>query len=221
MEIIFDENRNNIFQEKPYPVIEMQASGDTNFREIQKAAKKLAKDNRNNETVIIHPAAENKDVRLFAALLSLSDPDEKPLKAVFKVENCQEALRKYKPYLAFSVAAKYILRLLEMNSSEIYKDIQTLNYLGLEIKTDYAAGIINLHLPNSGKKYEFKAAGLENALILASFIKMLSLIKYTLNIDVSMQIKIAKNETPAAVNKEKLLQKLYWCARPFLDKEEN
>lgn len=220
MEIIFDENRNEVFQGKKYQVIEMQASGDTNFTDIRKAAAKLVRDNKNNETVIIHPDSENKDVWLFAALLSLSNPDEFPLKAVFKVEDCQKALRKYKPYLSFSVAAKYIFRLLDMNSNEIYKDIQTLNYLGLDIKTDYASGIINLHLPNSGKKYEFKAVNLENALILASFIKMLSLIKYTLNIDVKIQIRITKKETPATVNKEKILQKLYWCARPFLDKDD-
>jgi len=31
MEIIFDKNRNNIFQEKTYPVIEMQAFGSSCF----------------------------------------------------------------------------------------------------------------------------------------------------------------------------------------------
>lgn len=72
MEIIFDENRNEVFQGKKYQVIEMQASGDTNFTDIRKAAAKLVRDNKNNETVIIHPDSENKDVWLFAALLLIS-----------------------------------------------------------------------------------------------------------------------------------------------------
>jgi len=219
MEIIFDENKNNVFRGEKYEVIKLQNFNGLTFEEMQKNTHDLAQANRNSKIILLRPEEENNKALLFAALLSLEDPDKWPLQAVFKVKNCRKALEKYKPYLSFSVAAKYIFRLLNMSGREIYKDIQTLNYLGLEIKTDYAEKLIKLHLPNnSGKKYVFKAANLENDLILASFIKMLSLIKYTLNIDVEMQIRMQDEDDPSQINKEKLLRKLYWCAKPFLDR---
>ena len=57
---------------------------------------------------------------------------------------------------------------------------------------------------------------LENTVILASFIKMLSLMKLNVNLDVTIVLKMLPADNVIAINRDELLQKLFWCARPFL-----
>ena len=125
-------------------------------------------------------------------------------------------MEKYRPYFSFTVAADYVLRLIEMDKGAMYKDIQSLSYLGLEVKTDYIENAITLHLDNPGKKYVFHTSSLENTVILASFIKMLSLMKLNVNLDVTIVLKMLPADNVIAINRDELLQKLFWCARPFL-----
>lgn len=42
-----------------------------------------------------------------------------------------------------------------MDKNAMYKDIQSLSYLGLDVKNDYIENTITLHLSNPGRKYVF------------------------------------------------------------------
>lgn len=216
MEIIFDENKNDTFQGKNYPVFNLHTPDGINFRKLQKNAGELVKTNRGNDIVLIRPEHENTSFFLFAALLGTENSKAAPAQAVFKVKSYKDALEKYRPYFSFTVAADYILRLLDMDKTTMYKDIQTLSYLGLDVSTDYFANTITLRLPNSGKKYVFHASSLENSVILASFIKMLSLMKLSVDMDITIVLKKLPEDNVTAINRDELLQKLFWCARPFL-----
>ena len=216
MEIIFDENQNDAFQGQNYPVFNLRTPEAVDFRQLQKQARDLAKANRDNETVLIRPEHENPSCFLFAALLSLEGRNALPLQGVFNVADYKQALEKYRPYFSFTVAADYVLRLIEMDKNAMYKDIQSLSYLGLDVKNDYIENTITLHLSNPGRKYVFHASSLENTVILASFIKMLSLMKISVNLDVTIVLKMLPADNVIAINRDELLQKLFWCARPFL-----
>lgn len=194
MEIIFDENQNDAFQGQNYPVFNLRTPEAVDFRQLQKQACDLAKANRNNETVLIRPEHENPSCFLFAALLSLEGRNALPLQGVFKVADYKQA----------------------MDKNAMYKDIQSLSYLGLDVKNDYIKNTITLHLSNPGRKYVFHASSLENTVILASFIKMLSLMKLNVNLDVTIVLKMLPADNVIAINRNELLQKLFWCARPFL-----
>lgn len=115
MEIIFDENQNDAFQGQNYPVFNLRTPEAVDFRQLQKQARDLAKANRDNETVLIRPEHENPSCFLFAALLSLEGRNALPLQGVFKVADYKQALEKYRPYFSFTVAADYVLRLIEMD----------------------------------------------------------------------------------------------------------
>lgn len=216
MEIIFDENQNDAFQGQNYPVFNLRTPEAVDFRQQQKQARDLAKANRNNETVLIRPEHENPSCFLFAALLSLEGRNALPLQGIFKVADYKQALEKYRPYFSFTVATDYVLRLIEMDKNAMYKDIQSLSYLGLDVKNDYIENTITLHLSNPGRKYVFHASSLKNTVILASFIKMLSLMKLNINLDVTIVLKMLPADNVIAINRDELLQKLFWCARPFL-----
>ncbi len=218
MEIIFDENKNDTFHGKIYPILNLQTFDNINFKDIQLRAEELIEANHNNKIILIRPDQENNYFLLFAALLGSDDTEFRPGQVIFKVKNCKETLEKYKPFLSFSIAANYVCRLLKMNKKEIYKDIQSLGYLNIKVKTSYQENIITLHLPNPGKKYIFIAENMENTIILASFIKMMSLIKVNFNIDIKIILKKipTDNNNSTKLDQKKILQKLYWCAKPFL-----
>lgn len=181
-------------------------------------AKTLANRYQDEENIIIVPSQENDCMMIFAALLSIVGRDNAPAprQAIFKVADFRESMEKYRNFFAFTIAAVYTLRLMKMDTKEMYKDIKSLSYLGMDINTNYIKNIITLHLPRDGKKYVFKAGNMENTIILTSFIKMLSLIKAEPQID----IKIILNKLPENNIKDKsedaMLNKLFWCAKSFL-----
>lgn len=45
---------------------------------------------------------------------------------------------------------------------------------------------------------------------------MLSLMKLNVNLDVTIVLKMLPADNVIAINRDELLQKLFWCARPFL-----
>lgn len=219
MEIIFDENEGDVFCGKSYPVYFLKTPNKINFKNILQDVRKLIKANNKNKTILIKPEKENKYFLLFMALMGIEGGDNAnyPLQAVIKVKDFKQAAEAYRPYFFFGTAATYVLRLLQMDNAEMYKDIKTLGYLGLDIKTDYLDNTIALRLPNLGKKYWFHVASLHNTVILASFIKMLSLLKADINIDISITLKMQNFDAKHHVNKDDLLSKLYWCASFFLN----
>ena len=218
MEIIFDENKETTFQGQIYPVFNLETNVSIDFNWLLQTAKTLANRYQDEENIIIVPSQENDCMMIFAALLSIVGRDNAPAprQAIFKVADFRESMEKYRNFFAFTIAAVYTLRLMKMDTKEMYKDIESLSYLGMDINTDYIKNNITLHLPRDGKKYVFKAGNMENTIILTSFIKMLSLIKAEPQID----IKIILNKLPENNIKNKsedaMLNKLFWCAKSFL-----
>lgn len=45
---------------------------------------------------------------------------------------------------------------------------------------------------------------------------MLSLMKISVNLDVTIVLKMLPADNVIAINRDELLQKLFWCTRPFL-----
>lgn len=221
MEIIFDENKGDTFCGKSYPVYSLKTPDKIDFKKLLQEVRKLIRENSSNKTILIKPEKENKYFLLFAALMGIEGYDNTnyPLRAVLKVNNFKQAVSSYRPYFFFGSAATYVLRLLQMDDEAMYKDIRTLGYLGLDIKTDYLNNTISLHLPHTGKRYQFHVASLHNTVILSSFIKMLSLLKSDINIDIFIILKMQNFNTKDKIDKDNLLSKLYWCASSFLNSQ--
>ena len=219
MEIIFDENEGNVFCKESYPVYSLKTPDKIVFKSVLRDVRKLIKENSGNKVVLIKPEKENKYFLLFAALMGIEEQDDAgyPLQAVFKVKDFKQTMDSYRPYAFLGIAAAYVLRLLQMDNDAMYKDIRTLGYLGLDIQTDYLDNIISLHLPNPGKKYKFHVSSLHNTIILSSFIKMLSLLKSDVKIDISIILKMHNVGVKHKIDKDSLLSRLYWCASFFLN----
>ena len=93
----------------------------------------------------------------------------------------------------------------------MYRDIETLGYLGLDIKTDYVKNMIIIRHHSDGKKYKFKSSQKHTAITLACLVKVLSLMKIKPPIDITIEIIKSDSNTP--INYKTILQKLFFYCR--------
>ena len=139
IEIAFDENFENTYNGKSYPVIDVPLLGD-NFAHYQDFALKTIR-RHTSERYLIFKADDSKFsyLKLAFALFIASSLNETALDcAVFKVPNKTEAFEAYKPFIAASIAITYALRLSKMPAFNVYKELKCLNYLNFSLKESYA-----------------------------------------------------------------------------------
>ena len=110
---------------------------------------------------------------------------------IFEVDDFQKAKKSYNPYIAITVAIKYILNLSEKNTDEIYKDISGLGYLGLDVKRKFLNNTITLKLiRNSEYLHKYQTSTLSETLEKVAILKALSLT----DVDISMELEILCNQ---------------------------
>jgi len=213
MEIIFDNNSTDTFQDKSYPIIELNTEKNIKVSQMYQEINNLISQNSQNRIIIIKPTAENSNMHLYAAMLGINQSNDFlfPSCAIIKVKNHQQTMKKHNPYMFFTTAATYAYRLSQMTSSEMYKDIEGLGYLGLDIKTDYLQNIITMRHPSDGHSYHFKSSSKHNSIVLAGLIKILSLMKIKPPLDITVHIVKNKDESPTDF--KQLLNKLLWCCK--------
>ena len=213
MEIIFDNNTTDTFQNKIYPIIELNTEQNIKVSQMHSVINNLISQNSQNRIIIIKPTAENSNMHLYAALLGINQSNDFtfPSCAIIKVQNHQKTLKEHEPYMFFTTAATYAHRLSQMSYSEMYKDIEGLGYLGLDIKTNYLQNMITMRHPSDGHSYHFKSSSKHNSIVLAGLIKILSLMKIKPPLDITVDIVKTKDESPT--NFQQLLNKLLWCCK--------
>ena len=94
---------------------------------------------------------------------------------VFKVKEYEKALNSYKPYVALTIALKYAIRLCNQPINDVYREIENMSYLGINIKRDYIMKLILLTIEGNKDGYNLKTNSLEEAIIAASTFKAISL----------------------------------------------
>ena len=213
MEIIFNDNSDNTFQGQTYPIITLDTTQDLKTSQIYNNVKNIILQNTQNRIIIIKPTSENNNMHIYTALLGIEQSNDYilPACAIIKVKNHTETMKKHKPFMYLTTAATYAQRLSQMTNKEMYKDIESLGYLGLDIQTDYQKNITTIRHPSNGRTYNFKSNGKASTIVLASLTKILALMKIKPPLDITVQI--AKTETDTPVNFLQLLNKLLWCCK--------
>ena len=150
IDIILDCNDNNIFNNKEYNVEEVSVSIADNHEEYRKLAQQILAKHRSEENIIIKINNESISLnKLALALFIESIDDNKTNNVVFKVKDIRTSMEAYKPYIALTIGIKYALRLIKEDIRTSYKDMESLNYLGLNISRDYFANTITFKWQNS------------------------------------------------------------------------
>lgn len=214
IEIVMDSNKEDSFLSEKRPVIAIKDCPAKDWKTYTDLANQVLQDHKNTPIIIIRCDSPGFSINLFAvALFAQSCLIENSVDcAVFKVADKNTALYAYKPYVALSIGIKYIIRLSKETPLNIRKDITTLNYLGLNIKEDYASGKIFFTLSGTKPSQKISAATIEETLITIGILKSLALAET----DASIEAEITIPNTPDSPDIATAIQKIVEYALCFI-----
>lgn len=193
IEIALDSQDGNNFYGKDRPVFVVDHLSSADLAGYKELAKELITRFSKEEIVIVRSLVNGFSFNDFAlALFIISCQIDNDIEcAVFKVADSRAATSAYKPYVALTVAVKYIMRLGKESLDEVYKDISTLGYLGIDVKHDYINHKLFLSLPGKGDVPIIKADNITDILVAVGTAKALALLQ--LNRAFKAEITLSKN----------------------------
>ncbi len=193
IEIALDSQDGNNFCGKERPVFEINNLPSSDWAGYRALAKEFIVRFSQEAVVIVRNHIKDFSLNDFALALFVSSCqlDNNIECAVFKVADSRAATSAYKPYVALTVAVKYIMRLGKESLDEVYKDISTLGYLGIDVKHDYINHKLFLSLPGKGDVPIIKADNITDILVAVGTAKALALLQ--LNRAFKAEITLSKN----------------------------
>ena len=193
IDIAFDIHEGNTFCDEVCPVISLDNTPHT-WEEYAEQAEDLIKRYGDDKTIILqinNPQFSMNKFSLALFVSSIKMPSTLDL-AVFKVKDLETAREAYKPYLALTIAVKYVLQLFNATPEVIYKNISGLGYLGLSIKTDYVENTMTLVYEGAKEPlYHFETDNAFDALVMSAVLKTVSLAQIKEKFEVKMSLNLA------------------------------
>lgn len=214
IEIAFDSNNNNLFKNQPCPLYEINEFKGSDFTNYQQLARAVIAAFPEARIIIIRNQAENCSINLLAVALFIEAyhlPNMLEC-AVFKVEDNAAAMEEYKPYIALTIGMRLALRLCHENTRAIYREIENMGYLGLNIKTDYIAQKIYVGLSGNGDTTRFTANTAQEAVAVAASLKALSLAQT--GADIKAEITI--NHNGPEINEQTVIMQIVQNVNPWI-----
>ncbi|MBE6444687.1 MAG: hypothetical protein E7019_01315 [Alphaproteobacteria bacterium] len=214
IEIVLDSNDGNEFLNEERPVYTINTTEANSWEEYRQIAKDFFIRYSNNRIVIIRNICAKFSSNWFAvALFVESCLQETKLEAiVFKVADKTQALATYNPFVALTIALKFVINLSKEDGSSIYKEIGNMGYLGLNIKQNYTNNQIIINLDRGDNCLTLTSSNLTEALVAAGILKTLALCHN--NNSVSAIINITKEENKT--DPESLVAKIVADIKPWL-----
>lgn len=206
IDIAFDMHRDNTFCGESFSVITVDNPAHT-WADYKEQADMLIKEHSSEKTVVVKVNNADFSINKFSVALFVSSFEttgELDL-VVFKVDDLEQAREAYKPYLALTVALKYVLQLFNQPPEAIFKNVSILGYLGLLIETDYVNNVMLLEYSGaSGTAYEFEAHDTFEALLWAAVLKAVSLAQ----IPTKIRVKVFLGFEPQKIDANKLMEQI-------------
>lgn len=216
IEVVLDGNNNDEFDGEKYPLIVIEKQKQYEWDNYKKLASEIIEKNKAEANVIIRINDDGFSLNKMALAMFVAslECENKIECAVFKVCDLQEAREKYKPFVALTIAVKYIVRLAAGSREQAYRDIAGLGYLGIDISRNYTKNVLKLeYLAGGDDVLDIVADSLSDAIVETALIKALSLAK----IKAAVRLKInIKNESEAVVVRN-LIEKLLQMIKPWID----
>lgn len=185
--------KNKEIDAKNLPQVSIENNIFNKWIDYKNFAINLVENNKNQKGLIITRkendiSFEKLALAIFIASIIIPNDLES---VIFEVDDFQKAKKSYNPYIAITVAIKYVLNLSEKNTDEIYKDISGLGYLGLDVKRKFLNNTITLKLiRNSEYLHKYQTSTLSETLEKVAILKALSLT----DVDISMELEILCNQ---------------------------
>ena len=216
IEIVLDSNSGNEFCGKQYPVIEVEKQNSYDWESYKELARNYISKYKEEKAIIIYIKDEAFSLnKLSLALFVESIKKETNLEnAVFKVTDLTQARQNYYPYVALTIAIKYVLKWLNEAPSAIYKSISELGYLDLDIKRSYAKNTLSIKYEGSLEPiYTYNTSNVFDALAIAGLLKAVSLAKVKACFNVEMLL----DETPQNMDTDEIVEKIIKNVSTWID----
>ena len=213
IDIAFDMHRDNTFCGESFSVITVDNPAHT-WADYKEQADMLIKEHSSEKIVVVKVNNADFSINKFSVALFVSsfEAADKPDLVVFKVDDLERAREAYKPYLALTVALKYVLQLFNQPPEAICRNVSILGYLGLLIETDYVNNVMLLEYSgNFGAVYEFEAHDSFEVLLWAAVLKTVSLAQIPTKIRVRVFLGFKPQKIDANKLMEQIIQKVsFW-----------
>lgn len=207
IDIAFDMHQDNTFCGEAFSVIKIE-NELISWADYKNFAQLFIQQHAQEKTVVVnvvnnHFSINKFSVALFVSSFNLSCPLNL---VVFKVDDLEQAREDYKPYLALTVALKYVLQLINEPAETIYKNVSILGYLGILVKSDYInhSLLLEYHGATNEKTYEFEGHNPFEALLYAGVLKTAALAHLPLN----LKIKLIMNLETQKIDMNKLADQI-------------
>ena len=214
IEIVLDSHEGNNFYGKERPVFIINDQASFNRSSYNELARDLVSRFAQESVVIVRSQAKSFSFNDFALALFIASCqiDNNIDCAVLKVADAKSATEAYKPYVALTIAIKYVMRLGREDIQSIYKDISTLGYLGIDVKRDYSNNKFYLSLAGKGDCDIVKADNLTDILAAVGTAKALSL----LQIDRPFKAEFTINQNMGSFAEDIAIDKVISNIKPLL-----
>lgn len=194
IDIVFDAQEGQTFCDQKFPFAELnvKASGWSDYAQL---AQDFIKTYAEHKSVIIQVTNNEFSINKFSVALFVESIQmaSKLDYVVFKVQDLEAAREAYKPYLALTIAIKYVLQLVHETPEKIYKNISELGYLGLTIKSDYLKNMMSLRYEGAkAPVYRYKTQNAFEALVMAGLLKTASLAKIQACFEVEAELNMTE-----------------------------
>lgn len=215
IEIVFDKNQNDIFLGEERPVYKLEASNIKTWDTYRKQARIILEKYKNDQFIIVRNQGSDTSTNWLAVALfiesCLSDTNLEAV--VFKVENHEEAISAYKPFVALTIGLKYILRIYQEDWKTIYKEISCLSYLGLTIDKDYSNNKLIVKLLRRKEPQKMSSSTLDKALEIIGIMKTLALSSLPISIEAELGMK-EERQTPDI---NQIIKNVVEYVKPLID----
>lgn len=214
IEIVLDENGGDTFLGKMRPIFAIKESLTYDLAAYRVMARQLIENYTKTPIVIIQADAPDFSINLFALSLFIESCfiDNEIECAVFKVADSKKATEAYKPYVALTIALKYVMRLISEDVKMIYKEISGLGYLGLDIRNDYLSNKIYLKLQGDAPICQLRAKNVSEALVCTGILKALALVKKGASLEAEVDVQQQKQ----IVNTDEIIVKIVEGVKPWI-----
>ena len=199
--------KNKEIDAKNLPQVSIENNIFNKWIDYKNFAINLVENNKNQKGLIITRkendiSFEKLALAIFIASIIIPNDLES---VIFEVDDFQKAKKSYNPYIAITVAIKYILNLSEKNTDEIYKDISELGYLGLDVNRKFLNNTITLKLiRNSEYLHKYQTSTLSETLEKVAILKALSLT----DVDISIELEILCNQNNENLDINNIIDKV-------------
>ena len=197
LKIAFDRNINNEFLNQERPLVVIENNAPETFHDYCVISDEILDKYKNEPIIIIKNNSDKCSSNMLAVALFVSSAlsETQTECIVFKVLDYEDAIAKYKPYVALTIALKYAIRLYNLTAKEIYREISTMSYLGICVKRNYFDNSILLNYKTNLSKPNIVCNNIQQAIIYAATLKTYSLLEIENGFFVEIKISEEKDNS--------------------------